>query len=425
MKKFNVLFSFLVLSIFAGLSYGQILVENFDYPAGDSLTGHNWFRHSGTGTTILVTSGSLTYPGFPGSGIGNSVVVAGGGGSREDIHADFTPVGSGNLYTAFLVNVSTAATTGDYFFHLAPEFPTTFFKPRVFVKDDGAGNLQFGIAKAQNAGAVYTTTLYSYNTTYLLILKYEMPAGDSNDVAKLFINPSLVSEPPVADLTSSDIVADDSIFSVCLRQGSNAYSVQIDGIFIGTTYSEVTPVELSSFTAKVVGGNVVLNWQTASELNNQGFEVQRKSVNGEWISRGFVSGSGTTTETKDYHFTDNPDQNGKYSYRLKQVDFDGTFEYSKEVEVEIVKPVSYELGQNYPNPFNPSTTIKFSMPEAGNVKLVVYNLLGQEVKSLVNGFMQSGTHIVNFDASNLNSGMYLYRLNTGTFTEVRKMTLIK
>jgi hypothetical protein len=210
-----------------------------------------------------------------------------------------------------------------------------------------------------------------------------------------------------------------------LRQGGQAYTVQLDGILIGTTYSQVTPVELTSFTAKVVGNSVVLDWQTASELNNRGFEVERKSVNGEWKNIGFVAGYGTTSETKEYRYTDNSVQNGKYFYRLKQVDFDGTFEYSEEVQVEFVKPISYELGQNYPNPFNPSTTIKFSIPEAGNVKLVVYNLLGQEVKTLVNGFIQSGTHTINFDASNLNSGMYLYRLDAGTFTEVRKMTLVK
>ncbi|MBE0538761.1 MAG: T9SS type A sorting domain-containing protein, partial [Ignavibacterium sp.] len=112
-------------------------------------------------------------------------------------------------------------------------------------------------------------------------------------------------------------------------------------------------------------------------------------------------------------------------YRLKQVDFNGTFEYSKAVEVEVVAPNKFELAQNYPNPFNPSTSIKFSLPQAGNVKLAVYNLLGQEVQTLLNGFKDAGVHTVSFEAKNLNSGIYLYKLEANGLTSVKKMTLIK
>ncbi len=190
---------------------------------------------------------------------------------------------------------------------------------------------------------------------------------------------------------------------------------------------DVVPVELTSFAALVSGKSVLLSWTTATELNNSGFDIERKSASTGWQKIAFVQGNGTTTQPKSYSFSDRNLVDGKYSYRLKQVDYDGTYEYSKVVEVSIVSAVvnQFELSQNYPNPFNPTTTISFTLPDAGNVKLSVYNLLGQEVQILVNGFMESGSHSVNFDASNLNSGIYLYKLEANGFTQTRKMTLIK
>jgi hypothetical protein len=185
------------------------------------------------------------------------------------------------------------------------------------------------------------------------------------------------------------------------------------------------PVELTSFTAASIGNSVTLNWSTATEINNSGFEIERKSASSNWVSVGFVPGNGTTTEAKQYAFVDNNLSAGNYSYRLKQIDFDGTFEYSNSVEVEVSTPSVYELAQNYPNPFNPSTAIKFNLPEAGNVKLVVYNLLGQEVNTLVNEFKSAGSYTINFDATNLTSGVYLYKIEANGFVQTRKMMLIR
>ncbi len=184
------------------------------------------------------------------------------------------------------------------------------------------------------------------------------------------------------------------------------------------------PVELTSFVASVNENNVTLSWSTATETNNQGFEIQRSNGN-EFLAIGFVSGNGTTTEVKTYSYTDRNLAAGSYSYRLKQVDFDGTFAYSDVVNADVTAPVQFELSQNYPNPFNPSTTINFSIPQSSIVTLKVFNTLGQEVKTLVNQNMESGVHSISFDASDLNSGIYFYRLDAGQFSEVRKMTLIK
>ncbi|MCJ7552288.1 MAG: T9SS type A sorting domain-containing protein [Ignavibacteriaceae bacterium] len=191
------------------------------------------------------------------------------------------------------------------------------------------------------------------------------------------------------------------------------------------------PVELSSFSASVIGSTVKLSWRTETEVNNYGFEILRQGHTStalsvtDWEKIGFVEGYGNSNSPKDYSFTDASVVSGTYSYRLKQIDIDGQFEYSKIIEVDLGAPNKYELAQNFPNPFNPNTSIKFTLPETGNVKLTVYNMLGQEIAILVNGVKEAGTHIINFNAEELNSGIYMYRIESNGFNEVRKMTLIK
>src|SRR5690606_25908032 len=186
------------------------------------------------------------------------------------------------------------------------------------------------------------------------------------------------------------------------------------------------PVELVSFAASVNQNVVDLKWITATETNNKGFEVERKSANGSFEKIAFVDGKGTSTDISAYVYSDAVEKAGKYTYRLKQIDFDGTFTYSNAVEVEIIAaPGEYTLAQNYPNPFNPATTITFNMPEAGMANLAVYNLLGEKVAELVNEVKESGFHTVNFDASNLASGTYIYTLNVNGNAISKKMVLMK
>lgn len=185
------------------------------------------------------------------------------------------------------------------------------------------------------------------------------------------------------------------------------------------------PVELKSFSASVASGAVELNWATATELNNRGFEIQRKSAAG-FISIAFIDGKGTTSEAHSYKFVDNGAAFGKNIYRLKQVNFDGTFEYSNEAEVNFTTPSKFALDQNYPNPFNPATTITYSLAAPSKVTLSVYNMLGEEVAVLVRGqLLDQGTHSVRFDASTLPSGAYVYRLQAGDMVISKKMTLTK
>ena len=189
------------------------------------------------------------------------------------------------------------------------------------------------------------------------------------------------------------------------------------------------PVELASFVATVSNRLVELSWMTATETNNQGFEVQR-SAGGEFETIAFIEGHGTTTESQVYSYSDKSVGIGSYSYRLKQVDFDGTFEYSGVVEVDVPAPAVFALDQNYPNPFNPGTKITYSIAVDSKVKLTVYNLLGETVATLVNATVPAGNQEVTFNGSNLNSGIYFYRLETvgvdgSNFSQVRKMMLTK
>ena len=200
-------------------------------------------------------------------------------------------------------------------------------------------------------------------------------------------------------------------------------------VIMSVTGDEVIPVELTSFTAHASNGNVLLNWSTVTETNNQGFEVQRNSGNG-YVGVGFINGFGTTTEVKNYSFVDRNIEVGNYSYRLKQVDLNGSFDYSNEVNVEILAPAEFGLAQNYPNPFNPSTKISFGLAVDSKVKINVYNLLGEQVALLLNSDMTAGNHNVTFNAKNLNSGVYFYKLEaTGNdgqnFTSTMKMILTK
>jgi plastocyanin len=405
-------------------------VENFDYPVGDLLTLHGWTNHSGTGTFQTVAAGSLSYPGYPSSGIGNHVVIAGGAGSREDVNQSFDEqnVNGAVMYFSFLVNVASAFATADYFIHIGDRVAPnafTLFAARVFVQDD-TGNLKFGLSNTSTV--TMGTTNFVYGTTYLVFVKYTISTAGA-DECKLWVFssgvPSDETSAGTPEVTNSATNGQDIIDAIGLRQGGQAYSAQVDGIRLSTTWSDLIPVELTAFSASASGSDVILNWSTATELNNFGFEIQRSVSASEFMTVGFVAGNGTTTETKNNRFVDANLTSGSYSYRLKQVDFDGTFSYSNEVSADVSTSIQFELAQNYPNPFNPSTNIKFTLPQSSDMTLKVYNTLGQETASLISGFMEAGSYTINFDASSLNSGIYFYRLNAGQFSEVRKMTLIK
>jgi hypothetical protein len=325
------------------------------------------------------------------------------------------------------------------------------------------------------ANEPYLTVTYGYCLSCL------PPNPPSNLAGQVIFNPS-----PQVQLNWQDNSNDEYGFKIYRKNGYP--NDPGDSTFIGTTYSNVTqfidtsvlpgsiytyrvfsydaffqsgsntttisvplPVELISFNANVENDVVTLSWQTATETNNSGFEIERTSpfpspYQGEggeagrgWERIGFVEGKGTTTEIQSYSFIDKPEP-GKYKYRLKQIDFDGSFEYSQEIDVEVKAPNVFSLEQNYPNPFNPSTKIKYSIPTvvANDVKqsqlvtLKVYDILGNEVAELINEEQAPGVYEVEFNSEssfrltlNLPTGIYFYQLRAGSFVETKKMILLK
>jgi len=299
---------------------------------------------------------------------------------------------------------------------------------------------------SSNAGkVVYGVLADSTGTILAKSANYTISANDYNKPV-VFTFPSPVS------------VANKSIYPGIAQSTSGFYPIAtqdedpgrygmyyIIGSLTGTAFSEansygrfmiqadleaaVVPVELSAFTSNVKDGIVTLNWSTATETNNSGFQVERKTVNAnEWSVAGFVKGNSTTSEVSSYTFTDNVAKFGAavYNYRLKQIDFDGTAKYyNLSQNVEITAPKTFALEQNFPNPFNPTTSISFSLPTESKVSLEVYDVLGKVVRTLVNENRAAGSYTVTFDASNLSSGVYFYRLTAGENTLLKKMNLMK
>jgi len=200
--------------------------------------------------------------------------------------------------------------------------------------------------------------------------------------------------------------------------GTNAYVMRNHKVLI--------PVELASFSASVNGNDVTLSWITATELNNSGFQVERQAAEEDWVELGFVEGRGTTSESQVYTFIDKDLISGKYNYRIKQIDFNGSYKYyDLQEEIDIAAPNSYDLSQNYPNPFNPTTKIKYSVPVEGFVNIAVFNILGEKVANLVNSIQKAGNYELSFDATNLSSGMYIYRMESGNYVSIKKMMILK
>ena len=221
-------------------------------------------------------------------------------------------------------------------------------------------------------------------------------------------------------------------------ENSTTYTYRIFAFNEDTTsnYSNIAevvtsvPVELLSFYAKVIGGSVLLGWETASELNNAGFYIQRAAENNNYQRITFVKGNGTTTKKSSYVYYDKSPLHGKYNYRLEQLDLDGTISYSYSIETDLGEVVGFSIEQNYPNPFNPTTTIRFSITQNASVKIILHNSLGQELATLMDSELTAGVYEKLFDASTLASGVYFYEILAQNYNGIlykftKRMMLMK
>ncbi|MBK7379858.1 MAG: T9SS type A sorting domain-containing protein [Ignavibacteriales bacterium] len=301
-------------------------------------------------------------------------------------------------------------------------------------------------------------TPFSQGTDYLVEIAGNNSAstinytyGSSQSVAQnkfdIWVNGLLVGD-DIGKSLLPDLANIDSWMFYGEESAGNVANIFLDNFEYSNQIENPLPVELTSFSGFLNNDNIKLNWETATEVNNYGFDIERNTPliplsrgevdgNNVWEKIGFVNGNGNSNSPKSYSFIDNNVSAGSYLYRLKQIDNDGQFEYSKTVEVSFIKPDAFALEQNYPNPFNPTTKIKYTIPSAtlrwqshrhaqGDilVSLKVFDVLGNEVAALVNETQQPGTYEVKFNADKLSSGVYYYRLQAGNIVENRKMVLL-
>jgi photosystem II stability/assembly factor-like uncharacterized protein len=321
-------------------------------------------------------------------------------------------------------------------------------------------DLNFGDADVTQNRLCYKITNNEIIITYMNAPNYNNTGSDPNDYVSFQVIISHSASPSINSNISMEYNYDQTGSTFITKynantlspyliglQGTNSLSQLLQYRYLNTTPQLINsgpmfgsnlalafgpnvnalPVELQSFTSSVNGNNAKLEWSTVNEQNNSGFDIERKNVNeNNWKKINFVQGNGTTNESKNYSYEDKNITSGKYQYRLKQIDFNGNYEYHALAnEIEIGVPKKFNLSQNYPNPFNPTTKINFELPRSSNVKLSVYDITGKLASELINEQRAAGYYTVEFNGSNLASGMYFYRIQAGDFSAVKKMVLVK
>jgi len=341
------------------------------------------------------------------------------------------------------VKVTSASTNSDYFLHLGQNVIGSVYRGRVFViKDTGSDNIAFGLSFGSGSASVITPYNYSLNTTYLIGLKYEIVTGEKNDIVKLYINPNLGGSEPSYDLIHTDATVSDptDIGSIALRQGSSSNNVTaiVDGIRVGLNWNDTSlPVELESFVGELGAAGVKLSWSTASEIENQGFNLYRRILGGEYsllasyLTEPALRGAGSSSEAHSYSYVDKSVQPGvTYVYQLADVDYAGKETKHKEVEVKVEAERKglvgdYRLKKAYPNPFNASFTIPLELGVSLPVDVRLYDVSGACVRTIRNEILSAGTYYLTTDTRDLTSGIYLLRMRVGNQTETQKIVLMK
>jgi hypothetical protein len=313
----------------------------------------------------------------------------------------------------------TASVAGSSFVSVIVDFDGTFTLPTSIYmypsNGDGSINQSLSIGSGTRSGSSVTISIYSsYKALSTTATNYYICIDDGASTASGSVRCK---------------VASSSSFTIT----SGTLTTTINNAYLSSANVSL-PVELTSFIASTNGSAITLNWQTATEVNNYGFEIERRTIANHqiarssidnWLKVGFAAGNGTSNTPRSYCYTDNTTATGRYVYRLKQVDNDGAFKYSQSVEVSTQAPKQFSLSQNYPNPFNPITQISYDVATVDNVRLAVYDILGREVAVLVNEQKAPGSYTASFNGSQFSSGIYFFKMTTKQFLSIHKMTLMK
>ena len=414
---------------------------------------------------------ALLFDGTTGYVMANSVSVAVGNASNMTMEAWCYPTANSNWRSIVAFNTTSGASSNRnmieydgsiqkfaYFDQLA----YTIFSPSV-----STVNAWYHVAVVISAGDLNNGTLYVngvIENTFTTATRPDNTASGQFSIGQEWDNPSpseffsgYIDEVRIWNVARSQVEIQSTMNTTLAgnEAGLVAYYQMTDGSGItltdnsgngnaGTLVGGVNfaspatplPVELTSFSANINGSNVFLRWQTATELNSYGFEVEKavgspQSTVGSkllfnWIKIGFIQGSGNSNSPKEYSFIEANPASGKSYFRLKMIDIDGSVEYSDIVEVSFNLDIStFELSQNYPNPFNPTTNIRYSIGSRQNVSLRVFDVLGEEIATLVNETKEAGNYTIGFNAANLPSGVYFYKLQAGAMTKLKKMIFNK
>ncbi len=420
MKKIILL---ILITIGTLTNYAQTTIENFNYGSTmDTLTnpangGVNWKSHNGTKgsftSSLVYNTTSLTYTGYSSSGVGGAVEVWGVVRS-EDANRVLPAYTSGSVYASFLLridSVNSASTVGDYFVHFNDTFGSalsTTFKGKLFTKMGSvATTYKIGISKGgAGATAVYSPD-YAFGTTVLVVIKYKFDlTATSNDTVSAYIFTSGIpsTEPTTPTLLATDLSTDYTILrSFCLRQGSLASSqfrAIVDGIRVSDSWgTSALPVNFTSFNATINNKQTNLSWTTASEINNKGFEIERSTDGVNFETIGFVKGNSNSNRVNKYSFIDA--NHSSAFYRLKQIDFDGKFDYSNVISVQ----GNDLLIDITPNPFNNVIEIN------SNGHLVNVEVLDITGKIVITEAINGSKTTLN--TASLNNGVYFIRINNG------------
>jgi hypothetical protein len=406
----------------------QTTMENFNYgTSADTLTnptkgGANWKRHSGT-TPIVYNNTSLSYTGYNSSGIAGSAGFT--NGLSEDANRPTISYNSGSVYASFLLSISSGGgTTGDYFFHFidsAGLTVTSNFRARVFIKDGSLANtFKVGVNKGTTAATVasFSTADYPINTPILVVLKYKFDlTATLNDsvFAYIFTSGIPTTEPVTPTLIATDITAISDLIAikaVAIRQGSTGtHAGTIDGIRVSNLWANgPLPVEFSGFKGTIQNNTVNLDWNTSSEINNKGFEVERSFNGNEFESIGFVKGAGNSNKLLSYQFNV---ENASFPityYRLKQIDFDGKFDYSSIISISSDEN-KIEIT---PNPFVETVNIQ-ALNQDQFVSAEIIDITGKVKASL------SGKGNLTMDTKDLSQGIYFIRINNSEKVIVKRI----
>jgi hypothetical protein len=441
----------LLLSVMCiSFTYSQQLSTDFSsYSTGISLEGQDsWTTNIASASQAIVSNAApLSYSGYGSEGkyVSASTNSATLYFSKSFVSAITLPSAC-TFYYSMLVRVSSASSWTNCFFLNS----NIGFFSRIWINDNGAGKWNIGLSK-NSLSLVYGTSNLNYNQTYLVVVRYTFNPGSSDDEAYVWVNPSLTGEPNIAtaEAVSGNGQGEYTTITECtgvvlyLKTGTPQWQLDDIRVGYGTTsfdafsdlnYDGAMPVEVKEFSAISKMNGTLLTWNTSTEVNNHGFELQRSAIGQQstdkshkWDKVVFIEGRGTTNSPKEYSFMDHNLKAGKYAYRLKQIDRDGKYEYSQEVEVNISGvPLKFDLIQNFPNPFNPITTIGFSLQVSGPTTLKVFDMIGKHVATLVNEKLEAGVHYQRiFDGSKLSSGIYFAKLTSEGKSQTKKLILIK